>query len=77
MNPLLYQLNSSHIQSILDFHNEKRNLIAIGGLGQFPQAIRMAKMIWNDELALLAGLNTKQCVMKHDACRNTSEKIQI
>lgn len=33
-------------------------------------------MTWNNELAFLASLNTKQCQMKHDKCRNT-EKFQF
>lgn len=38
---------------------------------KFKPASRMATMQWDDELAKLAVLNVKQCVMKHDACRNT------
>lgn len=30
----------------------------------------MAQTVWNDELASLAELNTKQCKMQHD-CHNT------
>lgn len=70
-NPQSYQLTASQIQRILDGHNDRRNRIAIGGISPFPRAIRMAKMTWNDEMAMLAGLNTRQCQMKHDACRNT------
>lgn len=29
-------------------------------------------MVWSDELAFLAQLNTRQCKMSHDACRNTN-----
>lgn len=31
----------------------------------------MAKLKWNDQMAYLAQLNTKQCKMAHDSCRNT------
>lgn len=30
-------------------------------------------MVWSDELAFLAHLNTRQCRMNHDACRNTND----
>lgn len=30
-------------------------------------------MVWNDDLSFLAELNTKQCQLKHDACRNTAQ----
>ncbi|KAJ6634614.1 Antigen 5 like allergen Cul n 1 [Pseudolycoriella hygida] len=35
----------------------------------------MAQIFWSDELAFLAELNTKQCKMNHDACRNTNNFI--
>lgn len=40
---------------------------------RFSPARRMAQMIWNDDLAFLAHLNTRQCRMSHDACRNTND----
>lgn len=33
----------------------------------------MATMQWSSELAQLAELNVKQCVMKHDECHNTKD----
>lgn len=33
----------------------------------------MAQIVWDDELASLAQLNTKQCKMQHDACHNTAK----
>lgn len=61
------------IQKILDIHNDGRNRIANGSIDPFPPALRMAKMCWSKQLAKLAELNTRQCEMKHDGCRNTSE----
>ena len=55
----------------VDGHNEKRNLIASGSVAGFGPAKRMASVVWCPELASLAELNTKQCVMEHDKCHNT------
>jgi hypothetical protein len=56
---------------ILNLHNDKRNLIAGGGVPRFPAAIRMNAVSWDFELAWLAELNVMQCVMEHDQCRST------
>lgn len=56
---------------ILQLHNQRRNRIALGQEPRFQSARRMGQMIWNDDLAWLAELNTRQCEMRHDACRNT------
>lgn len=61
-----------HINNILSSHNIKRNTIAGGNLAGYLPAVRMAQMQWNTELAYLASLNVKQCIMKHDSCRNTA-----
>ena len=58
--------------TFLKAHNEKRNLIASGNVTGFGPAVRMATMVWSDELGALAEMNTKQCGMKHDSCHNTS-----
>ncbi|XP_055606866.1 antigen 5 like allergen Cul n 1-like [Uranotaenia lowii] len=61
---------------ILSEHNKLRNKIALGleknsaGVAYLPAA-RMTTMQWDAELATLASINAKQCVMKHDSCRNT------
>lgn len=62
----------AHIPLILQLHNERRNLIAGGGLSGFPSALHMATMQWDATLAQLAAYNTLQCTMAHDACRNTN-----
>jgi aspartate/tyrosine/aromatic aminotransferase len=48
-----------------------RNKIAAGELSRFSSAHRMAQVQWDDQLAYLADLNTKQCRMSHDHCHNT------
>lgn len=58
---------------ILEKHNSLRNKIALGQESRFKSARRMAQMVWNDELAQLAQLNTRQCQMSHDKCRNTAQ----
>jgi len=58
---------------ILNLHNDYRNKLAGGEMTDFNTATRMATMVWDNELAQLAALNVKQCVMKHDACRNTDK----
>ena len=61
---------STLISQILHQHNQYRNLIA-KGFDKYKPAARMATMQWNAELAQLAELNVKQCVMKHEQCHNT------
>jgi hypothetical protein len=60
-------------QLILNLHNTLRSQIASGSLANFPTANRMAQVQWDNELAYLADLNSKQCKMRHDKCRNTRE----
>jgi uncharacterized protein YkwD len=73
ITPKSIQLTQAQMKRILDGHNQRRNLVALGGLRPFPPAARMAQMKWDNELAKLAMLNTRQCEIKHDDCRNTSE----
>ena len=61
------------ISEVLKSHNDKRNQIAGGQLNGFLPAVQMAEMQWDNELAQLAVLNVKQCVMEHDSCRNTAQ----
>jgi len=52
-------------------HNSYRNLLARGQIQGYQQARRMATMQWDNQLAYVAAFNVKQCLMKHDQCRNT------
>lgn len=67
-------LNQTHKDLIVFYHNFVRAIIASGDFLDFPGASRMGQMVWNDELANIATLNTKQCKLKHDICRNTGMK---
>ncbi|XP_002060175.3 venom allergen-1 [Drosophila virilis] len=62
----------AHIPLILKEHNDRRNLLAGGGLSGFPSALHMATMAWDSTLAQVAAYNTLQCRMAHDECRNTN-----
>ncbi|XP_054744045.1 antigen 5 like allergen Cul n 1-like [Anastrepha obliqua] len=60
----------------LDHHNEFRNKLAGGqqefkGGEKFPNATRMREVLWDDELAYIAGEHAKRCHMAHDECRST------
>ena len=56
-------MTSARMKQFLDAHNTYRNMVSTGQLSGFLPARRMAKLIWNDELAHTAELNTKQCRM--------------
>ncbi|XP_073831641.1 antigen 5 like allergen Cul n 1-like [Musca autumnalis] len=70
-NAALANFDQSMKDRIVAAFNEKRNFVAGGGDPQHYPACRMATMEWDDELAMLAELNVKQCRMEHDACHNT------
>ncbi|EDV92043.1 antigen 5 like allergen Cul n 1 [Drosophila grimshawi] len=56
-----------------DAHNDVRQEWASGN-GLLPvKACRMATMRWIPELAEVAEFNVRQCILKHDECRNTEE----
>lgn len=67
------KLSKELIKVILSVHNEKRNKIAGGNLSPYKPACRMATMTWGEELARVAAFNVKQCKMKHDLCRSTTD----
>ncbi|CAD7087250.1 unnamed protein product [Hermetia illucens] len=52
-------------------HNLYRHRVASGSMKRFRPAERMTTMLWDDELAYLAALNSITCKMEHDECRNT------
>ncbi|XP_037932232.1 antigen 5 like allergen Cul n 1-like [Teleopsis dalmanni] len=65
-------INMNHYKHlILKAHNVRRNNLARGLVPGYRPASRMATMQWSNELAYLAGLNVRQCAMKHDQCHNT------
>ncbi|XP_054083696.1 antigen 5 like allergen Cul n 1-like [Zeugodacus cucurbitae] len=73
----LLPLTGSIKRLYLDRHNEYRNKLAGGdqefeGGGKFPKATRMREMIWDDELAYLAGIHAKRCHLKRADCHATA-----
>lgn len=56
---------------ILDTHNQYRNKAAAGLPNLNRKAAAMNTFVWSPELQRLATLNSKQCDMDHDDCRNT------
>lgn len=73
VNPVQVPITTVLKNQIVLNHNKFRNTIALGDHPDFNSAQRMAQLVWNDELAWLAQLNTRQCAMKHDACHNTAK----
>lgn len=61
----------SYRDFILNEHNKRRNFVAYGQLPGYYPAARMATLRWDDELAFLAELNVRTCVVDHDECKNT------
>ena len=59
--------------TIVNAHNIYRNKTAAGLSNLNREAAAMGTILWSNELASLATLNTKQCEMKHDRCRNTDK----
>lgn len=70
VQPQLFVLNQTLIDSILNQHNAARNTAATGGYPGLSTAIRMGKMDWSAELASMADFNVKTCVLQAD-CHNT------
>lgn len=65
--------SQKRINLVLDTHNSYRNIVAAGLLEGYPRAAKMLTLHWEDELAYFSEANTRQCVMKHDKCRNSSK----
>ncbi|XP_073835064.1 venom allergen-1-like [Musca autumnalis] len=70
-NAAFVNIDANLKAEIVRAHNEKRNLVAGGGVNGLAPACRMATMEWDDELAAVAAYNVLQCKMEHDKCRNT------
>jgi hypothetical protein len=69
--------NQTRIDLVLDTHNDYRNRIASGQVAGYPKAARMLTLNWEDTLAYFSEANTRQCVMKHDTCRRTSNYTYV
>lgn len=62
---------------ILHEHNKRRNFIASGLLPGYYPAAKMATLQWDDELAFLAELNVKTCVVEHEDCKNSYRFLNV
>ncbi|XP_065368937.1 antigen 5 like allergen Cul n 1-like [Calliphora vicina] len=60
-----------HRKFILHEHNKRRNFIASGKLPGYYPAAKMASLQWDDELAFLAEMNVRTCVVEHEECKNS------
>ncbi|XP_055630734.1 antigen 5 like allergen Cul n 1-like isoform X2 [Toxorhynchites rutilus septentrionalis] len=69
----LFKIDPQIQAFIIHLHNDARNRLANGSLEGFESALRMPSVVWNDELAKLAEINTKSCKFEHDECRNTEQ----
>ncbi|XP_016983419.1 antigen 5 like allergen Cul n 1 [Drosophila rhopaloa] len=75
-NASVVKINQNDINALINAQNLVRQKWA-SGKAKIPRiACKMATVEWNEDLAKLAELNAKGCVMKHDNCRNT-EKFRL
>lgn len=72
-----YTLNAQEIALILDLHNDYRNAICNGSISGFAPCARVARLVWDDELAYLAGLTSHTCNFNYDQCRNTGNLFRL
>jgi len=77
--PLARGVSKQEIQQILEVHNRYRAVIARGEErrgkpGPQPPAADMKRMIWDEELSIIAQRHADQCKFAHDCsdCRKTS-----
>lgn len=69
--PKMVPMSTKRKNLLMMMHNRLRNHLASGKLSKYKPASNMSLMVWDDELAYLAELNVKQCVMEHDECHST------
>jgi len=71
--------SSAAKQAIVDKHNELRAKVARGEEtnGNQPQASNMKKLVWNDELAVIAQRWADQCTFEHDTNRQKTDGIWV
>jgi len=76
---VLRELSSEAQQAIVEKHNELRRKIAKGeetsnlAGGNQPAASNMRKLVWNDELAVIAQRWADQCTFEHDESRHKAD----
>ena len=62
-------------QALVDKHNELRRKVARGEEtnGPQPAASNMRKLVWNEELAVIAQRWADQCSFEHDTARQKTD----
>ncbi|XP_017051892.1 antigen 5 like allergen Cul n 1 [Drosophila ficusphila] len=66
--------DQNDINNVVKAHNLVRQKWANGSKSNLRgSACKMGTMVWDEELAKLAELNAKSCVMQHDKCHNTQK----
>jgi len=77
------ELSSDAKQALVDKHNELRRKVAKGeetsnlARGNQPPASNMRKMVWNDELAVIAQRLADQCIFAHDTNRDKVDRTMV
>jgi len=62
---------------ILDRHNKLRSRVAQGQEPNQPSASNMRKLVWNDELAVIAQRWADQCTFEHDPERSKLDRTSV
>jgi len=76
--PLIFKgLSSQDKEAVLNKHNELRRITAKGRTPGQPGASNMKKMVWNDELEIIAQRWAEQCNFGHDDVRGKLDKTQV
>ena len=71
-SPVQVDFTEAQLSQILHNFNYYRNMVALGEVPAFSTARRMGKLVWNEELAFFAELNTKQCSLVN-FCLNSQQ----
>nr|XP_036213985.1 antigen 5 like allergen Cul n 1-like [Bactrocera oleae]XP_036213986.1 antigen 5 like allergen Cul n 1-like [Bactrocera oleae] len=57
---------------LLNKHNQLRNTIAGGGIGNLPKANKMGEVFWDRQLGFLSVFSSKRCRLSDPYCYRTS-----
>ena len=72
-------LSEAGKQALLDKHNALRAKVARGEEtnGPQPAAANMKKLVWNEELAVIAQRWADQCIFEHDTNREKTDGVWV